>query len=59
MHDVIWGTGDCHAAEMLKILKDKNFKGIFAIEFEYKWDVPTLRKCAEFFYEQANKLAGQ
>ena len=58
LHDVIWGTGGSQAVEMLKVLKEKNFRGTFAIEFEYKWDVPTLRKCAEFFYEQANKLAG-
>jgi sugar phosphate isomerase/epimerase len=57
-HDVIWGTGGSHAAEMLKVLKDKNFHGTFAIEFEYKWDIPTLRKCAEFFYGEASKLAG-
>jgi sugar phosphate isomerase/epimerase len=58
-HDVIWGTGGCKAAEMLKVLKEKNFRGTLAIEYETKWDVPTLRKCAEFFYDQANKLAGQ
>jgi sugar phosphate isomerase/epimerase len=58
LHDVIWGTGGSQAAKMLEVLKAKGFKGIVAIEFEYKWDVATLRKCAEFFYDKANALAG-
>jgi sugar phosphate isomerase/epimerase len=58
LHDVIWGTGGSQAAAMLEVLKEKNFRGTFAIEYETKWDVPTLRKCAEFFYDPANKLAG-
>ncbi len=56
-HDVPWGTGDSKAAEMLAVLKQKGFKGPIAIEYETTWDVPTLRKCAAFFYEQANQLA--
>jgi sugar phosphate isomerase/epimerase len=59
-HDVPWGTGESKAAEMLSVLKEKGFKGPIAIEYEWKWDVPTLRKCVDFFHEQANKLvAGQ
>lgn len=57
-HDVPWGTGQSRAAEMLSVLKDKGFKGPIAIEYEYKWDVPTLRQCVTFFYKEANKLAG-
>ncbi|HZZ70696.1 MAG TPA: sugar phosphate isomerase/epimerase [Pirellulales bacterium] len=56
-HDVVWGTGDSKAAEMLEVLKRKNFKGPIAIEYEAKWDVPTLQKCVDFFNEQANALA--
>lgn len=56
-HDVVWGTGDSKAAEMLSVLKRKGFKGPVAIEFETKWDAPTLQKCVDFFYEQANELA--
>lgn len=56
-HDVPWGTGDSKAAEMLAALKQKGFKGPIAIEYESKWDVPTLRKCSDFFYDQANQLA--
>ena len=55
--DVLWGTGDSKMAEMLAVLKEKGFKGPIAIEYEWKWDVPTLRKCADFFHEQANQLA--
>jgi sugar phosphate isomerase/epimerase len=57
LHDVPWGTGESKAALMLSILKDKGFRGPIAIEYEYTWDVPTLRKCAAFFYDQANLLA--
>jgi len=56
-HDTIWGTGQSHAAEMLAVLKEKGFKGPVAIEYEHAWDIPTLSKCAEFFYAEANKLA--
>jgi sugar phosphate isomerase/epimerase len=59
LHDVPWGTGDSKAAEMLAVLKEKGFKGPLAIEYEYKWDIPTLQKCVDFFYEQADKLAAK
>jgi sugar phosphate isomerase/epimerase len=59
LHDVPWGTGQSKAAEMLAVLKEKDFKGPVAIEYEYKWDVPTLQKCVDFFYEQADKLAAK
>ena len=42
---------------MLAELKEHGFQGPVCIEFEYKWDVPTLQKCAQFFYDEANKLA--
>ena len=44
-------------AEMLSILKQKGFKGPIAIEYEHTWDVATLQKCVDWFYEQANLLA--
>jgi sugar phosphate isomerase/epimerase len=56
-HDVPWGTGESKAKAMLQALKDKGFKGPIAIEYEYKWDLPTLQKCVDFFNEQANELA--
>ena len=42
---------------MLRVLKEKGFKGPIAIEYEYKWDDETLKKCVDFFYAEANKLA--
>ena len=59
LHDVVWGTRDSGAADMLAVLKDKGFKGPIAIEFEYKWDIPTLQKCVDFFNAEANKLAAK
>ena len=59
MHDVVWGTGESKAAEMLKALKAKGFKGPIAIEFESKWDLPTLQKCVDFFNAEADKLAAE
>jgi sugar phosphate isomerase/epimerase len=59
LHDAPWGTGENHAAEMLCVLKEKGFKGPVAIEYEWKWDVPTLQACVNFFYDQANKLAAK
>jgi len=58
-HDVPWGTGESRAADMLRVLKEKGFRGPIAIEYETTWDVPTLQKCVDFFNEQANKLAQQ
>jgi sugar phosphate isomerase/epimerase len=56
-HDVPWGTGESRAADMLRALKEKGFKGPIAIEYEWEWDMPTLQKCVDFFHEEANKLA--
>ncbi len=56
-HDVVWGTGDSHMADMMRVLKEKGFKGPFSVEYEYSWDMPTLKKCVRFFFNQANKLA--
>ncbi len=58
-HDVPWGTGESKAADMLRVLKEKGFKGPIALEYEWKWDEPTLKKCVEFFHNQANKLAAE
>jgi sugar phosphate isomerase/epimerase len=58
-HDVPWGNGQSQAAGMLRVLKVKGFKGPIALEFEYKWDLPTLQKCVDFFNDEANKLAAK
>jgi sugar phosphate isomerase/epimerase len=59
MHDVVWGEGNSKAAEMLAVLKAKRFQGPIAIEFETKWELPTLQKCVDFFNQQADKLAAE
>jgi len=56
-HDVPWGTGESKAAEMLRILKEKGFHGPIAIEYESNWELPTLQKCVDWFYAEADKLA--
>ena len=56
-HDVPWGNGESKAADMLRILKEKGFHGPIAIEYEYGWDLPTLQKCVDWFYAEADKLA--
>lgn len=48
-HDVIWGTGICDVPAMLKVLKNINFTGLMAIEYEHNWDnsVPDIKKSLE------------
>ena len=50
-HDVIWGTGVLDVKGMLEILKEQDFKGYFAIEYEYNWSnsVPDIRECVAYF----------
>jgi len=57
-HDVPWGTGVCHIAEVLKELKTQYFKGVFLAEYEHNWDnpVPEISQCVKFFNEQARLL---
>jgi sugar phosphate isomerase/epimerase len=56
-HDVPWGRGESKAAEMLRILKEKGFRGPIAIEYEHHWHMDTLRECVDWFYAEADKLA--
>ncbi|MBN1766463.1 MAG: DUF1080 domain-containing protein [Sedimentisphaerales bacterium] len=57
-HDVIWGTGKADMDKILAELKNQNFTGVFSIEYEHNWEssMPEVRKCAEYFYQQAHKL---
>ena len=50
-HDVIWGQGILDVNEMLRELKRQNFKGVFAIEYEYNWEnsVPDIKKCIDYY----------
>ena len=59
-HDVIWGTGVLDVPAMLKILYEQNFKGYFAIEYEYNWDnsVPDIKECIDYF-ESVGKVIGK
>lgn len=37
-HDVPWGTGLVNARAVLAELQRQNFKGVFSVEYEYKWE---------------------
>lgn len=57
-HDVVWGTGVCNVAVILKELKIQNFKGLFSIEYEYNWDnsIPDIQQCIRNFNQIVDKL---
>jgi len=57
-HDVIWGTGILDVKGMLEELKRQNFKGVFAIEYEYNWEnsVPDIRKSIAYFNQVTNEI---
>lgn len=50
-HDTPWGTGQSDAWALLGELKRQNFRGTFAIEYEYHWNkaMPELAKCVQYF----------
>lgn len=56
-HDVPWGSGESRAADMLRILKEKGFRGPIAIEYESPWQMKTLHECVDWFNAEADKLA--
>lgn len=37
-HDVPWGTGLVNARAVLAELQRQGFKGVFSVEYEYKWE---------------------
>ena len=57
-HDVIWGTGVLDVKGMLEILKEQDFKGYFAIEYEYNWDnsVPDIQQCVAYFNDITEEI---
>jgi len=59
-HDVIWGTGILDVKGMLEELKRQNFKGVFAIEYEFNWDnsVPDIKQCIDYYHEVVQELFG-
>jgi sugar phosphate isomerase/epimerase len=60
--DVPWGTGGCDVPAMLAEIKRQNIHPVFSIEYETgkgKELEANVRKCIEFFSEQATKLANE
>lgn len=57
-HDVIWGRGVCNVEEILRELKNQEFKGLFSIEYEYNWEnsVPDIRECITYFNHITNRI---
>jgi sugar phosphate isomerase/epimerase len=57
-HDVVWGTGACDVAAVLKELHRQKFAGVFSIEYEYNWEnsLPDVRKCVAYFDKEAGAL---
>lgn len=58
-HDVPWGTGKANVKALLAELKKQNFKGVFAIEYEWNWEnsVPEIAQCVEAFDKFAVELS--
>ena len=52
------GTGVLNVKGMLEELKRQNFKGVFAIEYEYNWDnsVPDIKKCIQYFNKVSEEI---
>jgi L-ribulose-5-phosphate 3-epimerase len=57
-HDVIWGKGILDVKGMLQELKRQNFKGVFAIEYEYNWNnsVPDIKENIAYFNQVTNEI---
>ena len=53
-HDVPWGTGISNINGMMAELQDQGFKGLFSVEYEYKWDnnVPDIIESVKYFRGQ-------
>jgi sugar phosphate isomerase/epimerase len=58
-HDVPFGQGEADIAAILKTLKDANWKGVMAAEYEHNWDnsVPEISQGMKFVNEVAKKLS--
>lgn len=57
-NDTIWGQGVLNVKGMLQELKRQNFKGIFAIEYEYNWEnsVPDIKKCIQYYNQVTEEI---
>jgi sugar phosphate isomerase/epimerase len=56
-HDVIWGTGQGHAKEVLAELNRQGFRGVFSIEYEHEMKGGEIEACARFFAAVTEELA--
>ncbi len=58
-HDVPWGTGVCNVKDIMALLKEKNVKGVFSIEYEHNWDnsLPEIAECVKNFEKFAQELS--
>lgn len=57
-NDTIWGQGVLDVKQMLQILKDQQFKGYMAIEYEFNWDnsVPDIKQCIQYYNQICSEL---
>lgn len=57
-HDTIWGSGKADIKAILEELHKQNFKGVFAVEYEYNWtnSLPDIAQCIAYFDKIAAKL---
>ncbi len=57
-NDCIWGDGELNVKKMLEILKEQDFKGYFAIEYENNWNnsIPDIEKCISYYHQICSEL---
>lgn len=58
-HDVPWGTGEGDLKTVMTELKAQGFKGVFSIEYEYKYSLADLAACVKFFNGTAKEIAAE
>ncbi len=56
-HDVPWGTGKGDVKAVLTELHSQGFKGVFSIEYEYRYSLADLDKCVKYFNQCAKEIA--
>lgn len=60
-HDVPWGTGYSNIPAVMREMKKQNFKGVYSIEYEHKWEnnVPEIQESLTYFYRVAEAMAAE
>jgi sugar phosphate isomerase/epimerase len=58
-HDVPWGTGRGDVKGMLTEVKRQKIKPVFSMEYEYKFTMPELAQCVEYFDKIAAELQAE